>query len=367
MRIVLTGGGTGGHIFPLIAVSRKLKEKLKIEAELMYIGSGARMEQDVMQNEGIPTVHVQSGKIRRYFSFQNFLDFFKLPIGIIQCLWILLKFMPDAVFSKGGYAAVPVVVAAWIYRIPVLIHESDSIPGLANRLSAKFSRRVAVGYQSAMEFFSAKKTALTGNPVREEIIGGDHSAARSSFGLSESKPTIFIVGGSQGAMGINEHVISILPEILKRAQVIHQTGSENYERVIRLAAEQGIKAGREGYLAFPFLDAASLKNAYAVADLVISRAGAGSISEIAANKKPSILIPLEGAANDHQRMNAHDIAQAEGAVVLEENNLVKHLFLQRIEKILDDKDYARSLSQKISAFYNPEASSLIANGILEMI
>ena len=367
MRIVLTGGGTGGHLFPLIAVAKKLKQKLGPEAEFLYIGSGAPMEREVMENEGIVVRNVKSGKLRRYFSLQNVTDAFRIPIGIIQSLWILLRFLPDAVFSKGGFASVPVVIAAWVYRIPVLIHESDAVAGLANQISAKFAKRIAVSYPSAKEYFPPEKTALVGNPVREDIIGGDPGAGRAQFKLTGSKPAVLVMGGSQGAQAINDAIVKILPQLLQRTQVIHQTGKNNYENVVRQAAEYGIKAGREGYEVFPFMDSETLKNAFAVADLVISRAGANSISEIAANGKPAILIPLETAANNHQRMNAHDISKIGGALVLEETNLTQHLLLQKIEKVLDDKELAASMAEKMKAFYHPNADEVIANGVIEMI
>jgi len=367
MRIVLTGGGTGGHLFPLIAVYKKLKEKLGPEAEFLYIGSGAKMEKDVMEKEGVNIKNVKSGKIRRYFSVQNIFDIFRVPIGIIQALWILLWYMPDAVFSKGGFACVPVVIAAWIYRIPVLVHESDAVAGLANRISGKFAKRVAISYPSAQKYFSKNKTAFIGNPIREDIIGGDRIKARARFGFSESKPTAFVYGGSQGSQIINDSIVKILPNLLQRTQVIHQTGENNYKEVVREAGEYGIKAGREGYFPIAFLDAKTLRDALALSDVIISRAGATSISEFAAVGKPTILIPLGNSANNHQRANAYDIAQIGGAIVLEESNLGKHLLLQKIEQILDNKELTISMSEKIKTFYRPNADDVIANGIIEMI
>ncbi len=367
MRIVLTGGGTGGHLFPLIAVAKKLKNKLGPEAEFLYIGSGLLMEKEAMEAEGIRVVNVKSGKLRRYFSFKNFTDAFKIPVGILQSLWILFRFMPDAVFSKGGFASVPIVIAAWIYRIPVLIHESDAIAGLANQISARFSKRIAVSYPSAKKYFPEKKTAIIGNPVREDVVGGDAEAGRAQFSLTASKPTILVIGGSQGAQIINEAIVKLLPQILQRAQVIHQTGKANFEKVVHIAAEYGIKVGRDGYVAIPFMDSETLRNAFAVCDLVISRAGANSISEIAANAKPVILIPLGTAANNHQRMNAYDISQVGGAIVLEESNLGQHILLQQIEKVLDDKDFANSMAERIKTFYHPNADEVIANGVVEMV
>lgn len=367
MRIVLTGGGTGGHLFPLVAVAKELKKILGAEAELLYVGTGGSLEKTTMDAKGIKAKHILSGKKRRYFSFKNFIDPFKILIGIIQSLWILLWHMPDAVFAKGSYASVPVVIAAWLYHIPILIHESDAVPGTANQIMAKFSKRVAVSYPHAEQYFPKSKLALTGNPVRMEISQGNADALRKKFGLTESKPVVFVMGGSQGSKIINEAIIKILPKLLQRAQVIHQTGEKNYDEVARKAAEYGIKAGREGYIPMKFLDSNILKDAYAAADLVVSRAGANTISEIAANAKPAILIPLESAANDHQAMNAYELARVGGVLVLEEMNLGEHILLQKIEKLLDDKELSASMGEKIRAFYHPEAAKKLAEGIIELV
>jgi len=367
MRIILTGGGTGGHIFPLVSVAKKLKEKLGANAELLYIGSGAKIEKEVMEKEGIATKNIVSGKMRRYFSLQNFVDLFRIPVGIIQSLWILVNFMPDVVFSKGGYACVPIVIAAWIYRIPVLIHESDAIAGLANRFSGKLAKRVAISYPSAKKYFSPNKIAMTGNPVRKELVGADSLLIRNNFSLIESRPIILVLGGSQGSQVINDSIIKILPQLLKRAQIIHQTGELNYENVIHKAAEYGIKSGRDGYIPVKFLEPKLLGSAYAASDLIISRAGANSIAEIAANRKPAIFIPLSNSANDHQRGNAYDIAEIGGALVLEESNLGSNIFLERIEKMLNEKEFSNSMVEKIVTFYHPNADEIIANGILEIV
>jgi UDP-N-acetylglucosamine--N-acetylmuramyl-(pentapeptide) pyrophosphoryl-undecaprenol N-acetylglucosamine transferase len=366
MRILLTGGGSGGHIFPLVAVLRKLREKLGDEGEFLYVGSGAKIEKETMAEENIRAKYILAGKVRRYFSLLNFVDFFKAPIGFIQAPWILLSFMPDAIFSKGGYVSVPVVIAAWFYRIPVIIHESDATPGTANKLMGKFADRIAIAYPSAQNYFEPSKTALFGNPVRERINQGNKEDARKIFNFTESKPVILVLGGSQGSEIINEAIIRILPRLIQHAQIIHQTGENNYEKVVREAGEQGIKAGREGYFAAPFLDFEIIRQAYALADLVITRAGANIIAEIAANAKPTILIPLEGSAQDHQRMNAYALAEIGGALVLEESNLGENIFFEKVEKILFDEELKKNMSEKISAFYHPQAAENLANGVIEL-
>lgn len=366
MRIVLTGGGTGGHLFPLVAVAKELKKILGSDCELLYVGTGGSLEKVTMDAEGIKAKHILSGKKRRYFSFKNFIDPFKILIGVIQSLWILLWHMPDVIFAKGSYASVPVVIAAWLYHIPVLIHESDAVPGTANQIMAKFSKRVAVSYPHAEQYFPKHEVALTGNPIRPEISQGNVQALRQRFGFTESKPIVLILGGSQGAQIINSAIIKTLPKLLPRTQVIHQTGEKNYDEVVRKAAEYGIKAGREGYIPMKFLDSSILKDAYAAADLVVSRAGANTISEIAANGKPVILIPLESAANSHQAMNAYELTRVGGALVLEEMNLGEHILLQKIFKLLDDRELSQNMSGKIRAFYHPEAAKKLAEGIIEL-
>ncbi len=366
MRILLTGGGTGGHLFPLVAVANKIREKIGPEAEFLYVGSGADLEKSIMQREGIMVKFVFTGKMRRYFSLQNFVDIFKIPIGFFQSLWVLFNFMPDVVFSKGGYVAVPVVLAAWIYRIPILIHESDSVPGTSNQFLAKFANRIAVAYPAAEDYFPKDKTALTGNPVRFQVTEGDPVMMKTQAHFTSARKTLLVLGGSQGSKIINEAIVRILPQLLQNYQIIHQTGEKNFDEVVSLAAKQGVKAGKEFYFVVPFMNANQLRDAFALSDLVISRAGATFISEIAANKKPAILIPLEDSANDHQRMNAYSLAKIGGALVLEEANLGQHLLLEKIEKIFADDRLRNSMVEKIKTFYHPNAADVIANGVIEL-
>ena len=366
MRVVLTGGGTGGHLTPLVAIAHELRRKIGPELKLLYIGSGAPMEKQIMTENGIPTKFVLSGKMRRYFSFKNFIDIFKIPIGFFQSLGILLWFSPDAVFSKGGYVAVPIVIAAWIYRIPIIIHESDSVPGLANQFLSKFSDRIAVAYPSAEEYFPKKKTALVGNPIRFEVTEGKSFSLKEQFGFTGSKKTILILGGSQGSKTINDAIVKILPKLLPYYQIIHQTGKENFEDVTKEAAYMGIKSGHEGYFAIPFMNANQIRDAFALCDLVISRAGATTITEIAANGKPAILIPIDDSANDHQRINAYELSQIGAGIVIEESNLGEHMLIEKINYILNNEKVIQLMSEKIKTFYHPNAAEMIANSIIEV-
>ncbi len=374
-RIVFTGGISGGHTFPLVAVARALRKKFSLassvggrETEFLFIGSQGSFENDAMVQENIPTKYVLTGKWRRYFSLWNIVDPFKIPIGFIQALWYLLIFMPDAVFSKGGSASVPVVLAAWVYRIPVLIHDSDAVAGRANRFLARFVSRIAIAYPGAHNFFPIEKTILTGNPIREELLLGESDRFVKQFGLSLEKPILLVLGGSQGAQTLNVAVLRILPQLLeKNIQVVHQTGNKNYENVVSSVEAYGLKIGESGYVPKAFLSVLELADVLKVATLVLSRAGAGSIAELAALKKASILVPLLGAANDEQRMNAYDVAALGGALVLEDTNLGEHILLEKIQELLSQPELMRSMGEKLFPFYHPDAADAIASGLYDLI
>ena len=365
MRFVLTGGGSGGHIFPLIAVAQELRKRDQ-ELELLYIGVRGQFTVEAkqsMEEEGIPSKFIFAGKLRRYFSLHYIIDFIKVPVGMVQAMWHLLWYMPDAVFSKGGYGAVPIVIAARIYHIPVLTHESDAMPGWANRVIGKLSQRIAISYPSARKYFLSSRVILTGNPIREQLLSGSAVRARSLWGFSESRPTILVVGGSQGAQLINETTIAALPELLEHAQVLHVTGKENYDEVVKKVGEQGIKSGHDHYVAERYLPQEKMADAYALADIVISRAGANSISEIAANRKVAIIIPL---GNQDQRMNAYEIARLGGALVLEEGNLGATILSGKVKKLLADEKLRATMQEKISVFYHRDAAQQITAALIDL-
>ncbi len=364
MRIVLTGGGTGGHLVPLVAVAKVIKG-FAADTEFLFMGPKGEMEIKFMAEAGIPSKFVLAGKLRRYFSFLNFTDFFKIIFGFVQSLFHLLVFMPDAIFSKGGFASFPVVLAGWIYRIPVLIHESDSAPGLANIVLGRLASRIAVSYPDAEKEFPAEKVVLTGNPLRWDIASGNAQKAKDLFHLNEARKTIFIYGGSLGSKIINDKITNILPELVRNYQVIHQTGVKNFEAVTRKVGELGIKIERDNYYPVAFIGE-ELKDILAVSDLVISRAGANSISEFAANGKASVIIPIESSNGDHQRKNAYAVEKIGGCIVLEENNLGENLLLSRINDILNDDDLRKKMEENVRKFYHPDAAEKIARGVVEL-
>jgi UDP-N-acetylglucosamine--N-acetylmuramyl-(pentapeptide) pyrophosphoryl-undecaprenol N-acetylglucosamine transferase len=370
LHVLLTGGGSGGHVYPLITVARELRRQQGgANVSIRYVGPKSHMmeqEREDFTAEDIPVHFVSAGKVRRYFDTKNFSDPFRTIWGVIESLYLLVRDMPDVVFAKGGYGSLPVVIAAWIYRIPIMIHESDAVPGVANRIMGKLSTRIAITYTHAGQFFQAHKTVLTGIPVRQKVATGDAQRVRETLHLSTERPLLVVVGGSQGAQVINESIVRILPELLRRIQVVHITGTKNYDDVVHFAAQKGIKAGRRGYHPTKYVDAQTMGDLLSAADIVISRAGASAITEIAAHQKLAILVPLHLSANDHQRMNAYEVAQAGGALVLEESNLGQSMLVSKIFGLLDDAQTRTTMETKIAQFYHPNATQDIVRGMVEM-
>lgn len=368
MRILLTGGGTGGHLFPLLAVVRAIQKEAKEPVELVYLGPCNKLSEETLVKQGIKTKRVLAGKWRRYFSLLNLVDAVKFPLGIIQALFKVLFFMPDVVFSKGGYGSVPAVVASRLYWIPIVIHESDAIPGRANRFMEHLADVIAISYEMTAKFTNPTKTVFTGNLVREEILGGAAIAAKESLGIKSNKPVLLVLGGSQGAQKINEVVIKILPRLLATYEVIHQCGEKNYDETRDLAGKAGVKPGRDGYQLFPFLSDTQgmMKKTLSAADLVLSRAGATAISEIAAYGKPSILVPLRGSANDHQLHNAFEVAKYGAAVALKEENLTPELLLGKIDILMNDAPLRKTMGEKVRHFYNADAAQKVAQIVLKL-
>ena len=368
MKILFTGGGTGGHVYPIIAVKEALEKKNQ-EADFLYVGPNS-FSSTIFKIKGIKTKFILAGKLRRYFSLVNLIDLFKLPIGFIQSLWHLFWFMPDVIFSKGGYGSIPAILAGWLYKIPIVIHESDSIPGLANKIASHFAKKIITSFESAKKYFPNKKTIVIGNPIREELTRGNREDGIKMFSLKTDLPTILIIGGSQGATKINEIVLNILPRLLKKCQVIHICGSKNLEKIrehSRKILEKINPIRAQTYHIYSFLTQKELKHAYAASDLIISRAGAGSIFEISAIKKPSILIPLSSSAANHQDKNAQAIAKTKGAIVLQEENLTMNMFLSTIFDLLDNPEKIKEMGKQVKSFYKPEANQEIAEQILNYI
>ncbi len=374
MKVVFTGGGTGGHFFPLIAVAEEINDIVSknnlVKPEMFYISNSIYDEMILFKND-IKYKHVFAGKIRRYFSLKNGTDFFKTLLGLPTALNLLFRIYPDVVFSKGGYVSVPVVMAARILRIPVFIHDSDAVPGRANLWASKFAKRIAISYPESVEFFKEeykKKIACVGNPVRREIRIPAEKGSHDYFKFVENVPTILIVGGSQGAEHINNTLYAALPELLNKYQIIHQVGKNNFEtykKIIDVELTNHEHIGR--YRVFPFLNNVELRNAAGCADLIISRAGSGSIFEIAAWGKPSILVPIPESVSRDQRENAYAYARFGATEVIEQANFKPHVLTAEVDRILSDEELLNKMIEGAKKFARPDAASILANELVKMM
>jgi UDP-N-acetylglucosamine--N-acetylmuramyl-(pentapeptide) pyrophosphoryl-undecaprenol N-acetylglucosamine transferase len=372
MKIVLTGGGTGGHFYPLIAVAHELYELCEqqkiVEPQIYYIGPVPYDKQALLENN-IRYIQSPAGKMRRYASIWNVLDMGKTLMGIFRAIYQLYVLFPDVIFSKGGYAAFPTLVAARLLGIPVVVHESDASMGRANRYAAKFARFVAISYPGTEDSVptTKDKIALTGNPIREELMMPSKEGMYSFFDLDERIPTIFILGGSSGSQAINSALMGVLASLVEKYQVIHQTGALNESEVkgvAKVVLEHSQYKNR--YKAFGFMTAVAMKMASGAAQIVITRAGSGAIFEVASWGLPSIVIPIPEQISHDQVKNAYSYARAGGCVVIEEKNLTPHILEQEIERIMNTKELRDSLKAGAHTFAQPDAAMKIARVILSV-
>lgn len=368
MKILFTGGGSGGHIFPLIAIAREIRRIYpKKDLQLHYVGPEEEFANIMLSQEDFIVTKISSGKIRRYFSVENFIDLlFKIPLGLIQSVFVLLKLRPELVFSKGGSGSIAVTLAARLLKIPVFLHESDVVPGLSNQKTSNWAKKVFVSFEKT-EYFDPKKIILTGNPIRKEILEGDKAKAGEIFGISFQKPIFLFIGGSQGAEVINDFIMNAINRLLKDYEIIHVTGQQNFKEVDAEALAVADKELIKYYHPIAFLTEEKIKHAYKAADLIISRAGSGSIFEIAAVGKPSILVPLPSSAGDHQSKNAYAYASAGATMVLEQDNLTPNFFIENVEILFLNPERLGAMQEAALAFSKPHAARAIAREILEFL
>ena len=332
-KIVLTGGGTAGHVTPNIAIIPTLKD---MGYEISYIGTYNGIEKKLIEEIGIPYYGISSGKLRRYFDLKNFTDPFRILKGYFQAKKLIKKLQPDVVFSKGGFVTVPVVFAAHKKKIPVVIHESDMSPGLANKLALPKADKICCNFPETKKLFEGKAT-VTGTPIRQELFSGDKEKAKKFCGFTEEKPTILIVGGSTGSVVINNAIWSVLDELLKTYNVIHICGKDKMNKEI---------SGKKGYAQFEYVKS-ELPDLFALADIVISRAGANAICELLALKKLNILIPLSlKASRGDQILNAESFQKSGYSYVIDEEKLDDKTLLQALDDIEKNKEtYLQAMEQ----------------------
>ena len=325
-KIILTGGGTAGHVTPNIALLPSLREA---GFDILYVGSYDGIEKRLIQKEGIPYRGISSGKLRRYFDLKNFTDPFRVLKGFGEAAGIIREFKPDIVFSKGGYVSVPVVRAAGLKHIPVIIHESDMTPGLANKLSYGAASRICCNFPETLAALPKEKAVLTGSPIRAELLSGSVEKARSLTGFPADKPVLLVIGGSLGSRAVNEAVRKDLDLLLKEYSVLHLCGKGNLDESLK---------GRDGYLQFEYVSE-ELKDYFALADIMVSRAGANAICEILALRKPNVLIPLSAkASRGDQILNARSFEKQGYSLVLEEENMNEQSLMDAVHKVWNSRE-----------------------------
>ncbi len=368
MKILFTGGGSGGHFFPILAVMRELRaaaeEKQILDLEFFYMAP-TDFGASLMREEGATVVLIPTGKRRNYFSVLNFLDFFKTGVAIFRAWWNMYLILPDVVFSKGGYGAFPTVVAAMLFGIPLVMHDSDAVPGRVSLFSAKFARRIGIAFSYAFRFFPKEKTALIGVPIRKSVLGKRRDA-KEGIGVFSDLPVIGVLGGSQGAEKLNNAILGVIKDLTDEFEVVHQTGTAHLETVQGEARIILEFAHKERYRPYGFLNEDQMRDFYNSADLVISRAGASDIFEIAAWGKPSIIIPLANSAQDHQRKNAYEYAAEGAAIVIEEGNLTPHILFAEIKKVLSDSAAMKKMGEAAARFSRIDAARVIADELLKL-
>ncbi|HEY8324499.1 MAG TPA: undecaprenyldiphospho-muramoylpentapeptide beta-N-acetylglucosaminyltransferase, partial [Ktedonobacterales bacterium] len=364
MRILISGGGTGGHIYPALAVASELRDRY--DAELLFIGDENGLETRIVPDAGIPFAAISAGKLRRYLSLGAFTDLARIPVGMRQAYQIVKRFRPDAAFTSGGYVSVPAGMAARLNHAPLVMHQQDVPPNLANRLLTPFATQISISFAASQRYFPAEKTTLAGNPVREEVLNvvwRDPMRARQDFGLASSLPVVLVTGGSQGARRINQVIAAALPRLLRRCQVLHVSGELTYEAT-RAQAAQALAATpelRNRYALFPYLKT-EMPQALAACDIALCRAGAATLAELAIIGRPSLLVPLPpGFTGSPQAVNAAMFEQAGAAVTIRDRDLTPALALEALWPMLGDANRRIQMSVAARKLGRPTAARDLAD------
>ena len=367
MKILFTGGETGGHFYPIIAVAQQINKIVKDErllAPKMYFMAPSPYDKRMLFENNIVFMKSPAGKMRRYFSIKNFFDIFKTVWGVFKATFQVFFVFPDVIFSKGGHGSFPTVLAAKIFRIPLVIHESDSVPGRVNKWAGKFATKIAVSFPEAVKEFPKDKVAYTGNPIRKELYTLASEGATEFLKLEKNVPVLLILGGSQGSEKINDLIVQALPDLVPKYQVLHQTGKG---KLLGVEATAGVllegSEFKNRYRPFEYLNTLALRMAGGASNLIISRGGS-TIFEIALWGIPSIIIPLTSASEDHQRKNAFSYSRSNAAVVIEEGNLTPHILTAEINRILESKELVNQMKEGAKSFAHPGAAEQIAEVLI---
>lgn len=372
MKIAFTGGGTGGHFYPIIAVVEaieKIVEEKRLVSPELYLLGPKPFDPAALPEHDITHVPSPAGKMRQYASILNVLDWVKTFFGIIRASLQLFSLYPDVVFSTGGYAAFPTLFAARLWKIPTVIYDADATPGKVTRWSARFARWIAVAHPLAAERFSQKlqpRIAHTGHPIREEITAAAKEGAHEFLKIDSSVPTIFFMGGSQGARVINETLLNTLPDLVGKYNIIHQAGAAHVAEVSSLVdVVLRDSPHKERYRPFGLMNTFAMRMVAGVADLVVARAGSGTIFEVASWQIPAILIPLPLDVSRDQTENAYSYARAGGAVVVEERNFTQHVLIAEVQRLMSDGSIRSAMRTAAGTFATPDAAKKLAAIIME--
>jgi len=367
LRIVIGGGGTGGHTLPALAVLTALRRFTAIEP--LWIGSRSGVERRLTARGGIAFRWVPTGKLRREWTPRTLLDLSAIPVGILAAAAIIRSFRPDVVFGTGGYVSVPVVLGGWLNRVPIVIHEQTATVGLATRIASRFADAVAISFEATRPLLGRHRQVVhTGLPVRETILQGDAERARRRFDLDAREPLLYVTGGVLGAHALNDVVAAALPELLPVVQVVHQCGPRqvngDFPRLLerRAALPDSL---RRRYVVVEFLDE-ELPDVLAAADLVVGRAGASTVAELAALGKPAILVPLPGARGNEQLLNARLLAEAGSAVILEQRELTPERLVSVVRQLVVNRKLLACMGQKGRSLAVPDAAERLARLILQV-
>jgi len=382
-KIIFAGGGTGGHIYPIISIARELAKKLNMNTEFYFV-LPSKIHFNIVKKEGFIPKRIISGKLRRYFSFKNFISPFQILIGTIQAFVFISKIKPNLVFLKGGYGALPIGIVALIKQIPIIIHESDVSPGLVTKIFNRWAKLTLISFEETKNYLSSaflnreknSSIYLSGNPVRDfKCKKEDVAQAKRKIGINLNKKVIFVIGGSQGSHEINELIFDLISDLAVNFSLIHIVGKKNFsEFKEKFEKEHNYKIKKhnseilfQNYKIYPFMEENDLKVAYCASDIIISRAGASMVFEIARAGKPSILIPLINSASDHQRKNAYAYMKTGSCLVIEKPNLKKNIFLKDLNNLLNNKEKMSLMAKSAQKFAKPKAAKNIANIILTIV
>ena len=370
VRVAIAGGGTGGHVLPVIAVLEEF-DRRGLAFEPIWIGSKTGLERSEAGNRGIPFHTIQTGKLRRYLDLQTIPDAARIPAGTVQAGRVLRAFQPDVIFSSGGFVSVPTVVAGHVLGFPVLTHEQTASFGLANKINARFSDLMAFSYESsrAIAGRQAKSAIVTGNPIRTSLINGDRDAAFAAFGFDPSLPLTYITGGARGASPLNHRIEAALPALLDQTQIVQQTGPDATNGDYSLLLERRNALPELLQKRFHVVEYIrdELKDLYAASDLVVSRAGAGSVAEFAVLGQPSLLIPLPGSGGGEQWLNARVLERPGGAIVLDQEDATPERLVEEITALLKNQHQLDQMAAAARSVGRPDAASNLADALLGLV